>query len=188
MLAEKINVITEKEYLEIERASKIRHEYHDGEIFSMAGASGNHNLIISNIIRELGNQLRKTPCRVFPSDMKLRVEEINSFVYPDIMIVCGEIKFFDNNCDVLLDADLIIEVLSDSTESYDRGKKFSYYRQLKSFKEYLLISQKERRIQSFFKNEKAYWQFSEANDKQDEIILESIGCKLKLDDVYDKLI
>ncbi|MBF0226845.1 MAG: Uma2 family endonuclease [Desulfobacterales bacterium] len=188
MLAAPLKEITEEEYLDIERESQIKHEYHEGEIFSMAGASETHNLIVTNIVRELGNQLRKKDCYIYANDMKLQIKDTSKFVYPDVIVVCGERKFFDDSRDVLLEANLIIEVLSDSTEAYDRGKKFSSYRQIKSFKEYLLISQHEKQIEKFLKHDNGYWKFSEIIDSQEDIILESIDCKLNIDDVYEKVL
>ncbi len=179
--------ISEEEYLENERASETKHEYYQGEIFAMAGASEKHNLIVSNVIRELGNQLRKKPCRVYPGDMKLKIKESGDYVYPDIMVVCGERKFLDDQHDVLLDVDLIAEVLSDSTEAYDRGKKFAYYRKIDSLKEYVLISQQYEKIEKFIKNESGFWVLSETNKKNQKILLESIDCKLNIGDVYEKV-
>ncbi len=186
MLAAESKIISEEEYLEIESKSEIKHEYHDGEMFAMAGASENHNLILSNIISQLVNKLKKR-CRIYPSDMKLKIKNLSKFVYPDVTIVCGERKFFDDSRDILIDADVIIEILSDSTEAYDRGDKFRFYRKLDSFKEYLLISQKEKRIEKFFKTENGLWKISEASKNQPEIILESIDCKLNLDDIYENI-
>ncbi|MBF0117875.1 MAG: Uma2 family endonuclease [Desulfobacterales bacterium] len=188
MLAEKIQTISEEEYLEMERVSEIKHEYHEGEIFAMAGASDSHNLITANVIREIGIQLKTKNCFAYVNDMKIRINKLKKYLYPDIMVVCGEKKFFDNQKkDALLDANLIVEVLSDSTEAYDRGDKFRYYRQLNSLKEYLLISQKEKRVEKYLKNETGFWMFSETNEDQPQIILESIDCKLNLEDIYQKV-
>ncbi|MBF0398343.1 MAG: Uma2 family endonuclease [Desulfobacterales bacterium] len=188
MLAEKIQTISEEEYLEMERVSEIKHEYHEGEIFAMAGASDSHNLITANVIREIGIQLKTKNCFAYVNDMKIRINKFKKYLYPDIMVVCGEKKFFDNQKkDALLDANLIVEVLSDSTEAYDRGDKFRYYRQLNSLKEYLLISQKEKRVEKYLKNETGFWMFSETNEDQPQIILESIDCKLNLEDIYQKV-
>ncbi|MBF0118137.1 MAG: Uma2 family endonuclease [Desulfobacterales bacterium] len=184
MLAEQIHIMTEEEYLEMERRSEIKHEYHQGELFSMAGASGNHNLIVANIIRDLGIQLKRR-CKVYPSDIKIKIKNTGRFVYPDVTVVCGKEKYFDNAKDVLLDADLIVEVLSDSTELYERSDKFAYYRKLDSFKEYLLVSQKKKKIEKFLKNESGFWKISEAGENDPEIIIESLGCALNIEDIYD---
>jgi len=179
--------ITEEEYLEFERNSDIKHEYFDGEIFAMSGASETHNLIVVNVIFSLMSQLKKKPCRVYPSDMRLKIETTKLYTYPDVMIVCGERKFDDDHKDMLLNPDVIIEVLSDSTENYDRGKKFEHYRKIGSFKEYVLISQNIRKIERFLKTEHLRWISDETDEEHTEIILESVGCALNLDEVYDKV-
>ncbi|MBF0121385.1 MAG: Uma2 family endonuclease [Desulfobacterales bacterium] len=185
-LAEKV-YMTENEYLEMERDSEIKHEYYQGEIFAMAGASYKHNSIVSNVIRELGNQLRKKPCQVLPGDMKIHIKDTDKYVYPDVIVVCGEKKFLDDKKDVLMNSTVIIEVLSDSTESYDRGDKFAYYRNLDGLKEYLLISQKRKKMEKFLKDKDGFWHFFETDNNNNEMILESIECKLCLNDVYEKV-
>jgi len=135
MLPQPIPYLSEEEYLEFERNSEIKHEYFDGEIFAMSGASEAHNLIVANVIGELGSQLKKKPCRVYPSHMRVKIESTKFYTYPDVMIVCEKENFADDKEDMQLNPDVIIEVLSDSTESYDRGKKFSHYRQIASLKE-----------------------------------------------------
>ncbi len=186
MIPKAVEYISEEEYIEIERNSEIKHEYFDGEIFAMSGASRSHNLIVANVVGELRSQLKKKPCRVYPSDMRLKIETTKLYTYPDAMIVCGQDKFDDDHKDMLLNPDVIIEVLSDSTESYDRGKKFENYRKIASLKEYVLISQDVRKIEKFLKNGK-FWIFAETDDDNSEMILESVGCSLNLDEVYDKV-
>jgi Uma2 family endonuclease len=186
MIPKAVEYISEAEYIEIERNSEIKHEYFDGEIFAMSGASRSHNLIVANVVIAIGNQLKKKPCRVYPSDMRLKIETTKLYTYPDAMIVCGQDKFDDDHKDMLLNPDVIIEVLSDSTESYDRGKKFENYRKIASLKEYVLISQDVRKIEKFLKNGK-FWIFAETDDDNSEMILESVGCSLNLDEVYDKV-
>ena len=179
--------ITEEEYLEFERNSEIKHEYYDGEIFATSGASEAHNLIVANLIAILGLHLKKKPCRVYPSYMRLKIEKTKVYAYPDVMIVCGHDKFADNKEDMLLNPDVIVEVLSDSTENYDRGKKFEHYRKIGSLKEYVLISQNTRKIERFLKTEHLRWISDETDEEHTEIILESVGCALNLDEVYDKV-
>jgi len=182
-----LNYITEEEYLSLERESEIRHEYYDGEIFAMSGASRKHNLITANVIRELGNQLRKTPCRVYPSDMRLKIQTTGLYTYPDVMIVCGEEFFSDEKEDILLNPTVIIEVLSDSTESYDRGTKFENYRTLDSLKEYILISQKRKKMERFFRNAQGYWQMTESDEENPQLHLDAAGCELRIEDVYENV-
>jgi len=187
MLPQPIPYLSEEEYLERERNCETKNEYFDGEIFAMSGASRKHNLIVSNVIITLGAQLKKKPCRVYPSDMRLKIERTKLYTYPDVMIVCGKEIFADNREDMLLNPDVIVEVLSDSTESYDRGKKFSHYRQIASLREYVLISQNMRKIEKFSKTGHLRWIWEETDEEHPEIILESVGCSLHLDEVYDKV-
>ena len=184
MQPQAIPYISEEEYLGIERNSEIKHEYFDGEIFAMSGASEAHNLIVANTLFSLMSQLRKRPCRVYPSDMRLKIERTTLYTYPDVMIVCGERKFGDKEKDMLLNPDVIIEVLSDSTETYDQ---FGNYRQIASLKEYVLISQHDRKIEKFMKTADRRWVLDETDEHDPEIILESVGCTLTLDEVYDKV-
>jgi len=181
-----VSIISENEYLESEEISDIKHEYYQGEIFAMAGASRKHNLIAANVIISLGTQLKKRPCRVYPSDMRLKIEKTGLYTYPDIMIVCGEERFSNEKENTLLNPDVIIEVLSDSTESYDRGKKFCNYRKLDSLKEYVLISHKCRKIEIYSKNKDNKWELTESIEDNSVIPLEKIGCSLDISDVYDK--
>lgn len=181
------NIITEEEYLEMERNSEVKHEYYDGEIFAMAGASERHNLIVANVIGELRNKLKKSPCRVYPSDMRLKIEEAGLYTYPDVMVICDKTEFTDNRNDTVVNPEVIIEVLSDSTENYDRGKKFGNYRRLASLKEYVLISQDVKKIEKFCRIEDEKWIYSETDENRPEIILESLNCELSHEEVYDKV-
>jgi len=181
-----VSMIFEDEYLESEEISDIKHEYYQGEIFAMAGASRKHNLIVSNVITSLNIQLKKRACRVYPSDMRLKIETTGLYTYPDVMIVCGEERFSNEKENTLLNPDVIIEVLSDSTESYDRGKKFCNYRKLDSLKEYVLISDKCRKIEIYSRNKDNKWELTESSGNNPVISLESIGCMLDISDVYDK--
>lgn len=181
-----IEVPTEKEYLKQERSSEIKHEYYQGEIFAMTGASRKHNLIVANLIGELRAQLKNTPCRVYASDMRLKIEETGLFTYPDVMVVCGEERFSDERQDTLLNPEVIVEVLSDSTEGYDRGKKFEHCRKLASLREYVLVSQNSEKMERFLKNESGYWVLTESDDENPRLRLESIPCELHHAEVYEK--
>ncbi len=187
MQPQPIPYLSEEEYLELERNSETKNEYFDGEIFAMAGASRKHNLIVANVVGEIRSQLKKKPCRVYPSDMRLKIESTKLYTYPDAMIVCGKEIFDGDKEDMLLNPDVIIEVLSDSTESYDRGRKFSHYRQIASLKEYILISQDIRKIEKYSRTEHRHWTWEDTDEDHPEIILESVGCSLHLDEVYDKV-
>src|SRR5437763_1759978 len=150
-LAQQLSRISEADYLRIERQAEFRSEYFDGEIFAMAGGTRAHSLIGTNIAGELRNQLKATDCVAYNTDLRVKVEATGLLTYPDVSVVCGEQRFLDDEQDVLLNPTVIIEVLSDSTEAYDRGKKFEHYRQIPSCKEYLLVSQKEPRIEQFIR-------------------------------------
>ena len=119
---------TPSQYLAIERESDVKHQYHRGEMFAMAGASREHNLLVANLSRVLGNQLLDRPCELYLSDMRVLIESTGLYTYPDLVVVCGQARFEDRQVDTLLNPTLIVEVLSPSTESYDRGKKFAQYR------------------------------------------------------------
>lgn len=179
--------MSEAEYLQQERAAVFKSEFFRGEAFAMTGASRNHNLIVTNLIRELSGQLKKTPRRVYLSDMRLKVEKTGLYTYPDIMVVCGEHRFADTGGkDTLLNPDVIVEVLSDSTEKYDRGDIFANYRRIDSLKEYLLISQGKPKIERYFKSHTGSWTLMETDDTCSEIRLDSIECNLSLEELYDK--
>jgi Uma2 family endonuclease len=180
-------VWTPESYLAFERESETKHEYLAGEIFAMTGASENHNLVTANTLASLHAQLRRTPCRIYPSDMRLKVPAVGLYTYPDVTVVCGEPQFDEDEVpDTLLNPTVLIEVLSPSTESYDRGKKFQHYRTLESLQEYLLISQESARIEHYVRQGEQ-WLFSDAYRLEDVVKLPSIDCSLALADVYEKV-
>lgn len=176
---------TVEEYLAFERTSEEKHEYYAGEIFAMSGASRNHNLIVMNTGTTLNSQLAQQPCEVYPSDMRVKVSNIK-YTYPDVSVVCGEPRFADSEFDTLLNPTIIVEVLSDSTENYDRGKKFEHYRTLESLQEYVLISQNEIHIEHYQRTA-SKWILSETKSVDDLIELPSIGGTLNLADIYRKI-
>ncbi len=176
--------LTPEEYLEIERKAEYKNEYFNGETFALAGTSKEHNIIAGNLITELKSQLRGKPCEVFFSELRVKVPSANLYTYPDIIVVCGEQKFEDKKFDTLLNPTLIIEILSESTETYDRGKKFENYLQFESLQEYLLVSQKYIRIEKYLRQDKGKWLFSEERDSEKVVELPSIKCSLSLKEVY----
>jgi len=175
--------ITRQQYLEQERLAETKSEFVDGEVFAMTGASPAHNLITGNIIRELGNQLKKRPCRVYSSDQ--RVQLANAYVYPDITVVCGRPEFHDT--DNLLNPTLIVEVLSPSTADYDQGGKFARYRQLPSLQEYLLVSQDRIQVTHYHRQDSNHWLLTELKDVETLLELPGVECRLALSEVYDKV-
>ncbi|MCA9910350.1 MAG: Uma2 family endonuclease, partial [Anaerolineae bacterium] len=157
-----------------------------GLVYMMAGANENLVLIVHNVSRTLGNQLDDRPCKVYTSDMKVRLTPI-TYVYPDVAVVCGEAEFEDDEHDVLLNPALIIEVLSSSTENYDRGLKFRRYQQLASLQEYVLIAQTSACVERFVRQSDGQWLLKTVEDMSTSIELPSIGCTLALADVYKKI-
>ncbi len=184
---QKKNAMSREAYLAMERASETRNEYLDGEIFAMTGASRAHNQIASNIVRALGNQLIDAPCTVFSSDMKVRIAEINKYAYPDIVAVCEDEQYEDEYGDVLLNPRVIIEILSHSTEAYDRGDKFAHYQLLDSFSEYLLAAQYACRVEKFNRRDDGTWIYAAFESMSRTVTLDAIGCSLPLAEVYRKV-
>jgi Uma2 family endonuclease len=178
--------LTAQEYLAIERSAPFKSEYFNGEMFAMAGATRAHNLIITNLARELSTQLRGRPCEVYPSDMRVSVDPTGLYTYPDIVVACGDPRFLDEREDTLLNPTLIVEVLSASTEAYDRGDKFAHYRSLESLKEYVLVCQDRPRIERYLRQGES-WLFTAAGEPGTGLELPSIGCRLSLPEVYERV-
>jgi Uma2 family endonuclease len=187
MSSERKTLLKPEEYLAMERKSEIKHEYFAGEMFAMVGASKRHNLITANIIRVLGNQLLERPCNVYPSDMRVKVSATGKHTYPDVVVACAEEKFADAENDTLLNPVVIIEVLSASTEAYDRGKKFEHYQAIESLTEYLLVAQDPYRIEQYVRQSDKAWRYAEYHAVEDVVRLDVIGCELALKDVYAKV-
>lgn len=181
------NIYTAEEYLELERKSEIRHEYIDGEIFEMAGAGKRHNQISANLMRLLGNQILERNCNVYANDMRVKISSIGKYTYPDIVGICGDEEFEDKKDDTLLNPMLLIEILSKSTEGYDRGAKFEYYQTIESFNEYILITQESFRVEQYIRQDKNTWTYLEFRKPEDTVKLESIKCELSLQDIYHKV-
>jgi Uma2 family endonuclease len=186
-LAQNASRLSEADYLRLERQSETRSEYFDGEMFAMAGGTRARSLIATNLLAALSNRLRTTDCAVYNVDMRVKVEATGLLTYPDVSVACGEQRFLGEQEDTLLNPILIIEVLSDSTEAYDRGKKFEHYRQLPSCREYLLVSQKEPRIEQFIRQANGEWTLKEAGDIRAEIHLPSLQVVLPLSEVFSKV-
>ena len=182
-----IGVSTEAEYLEYDLHSEFKNEFFNGQIYAMAGASEKHNTISINISSELRTQLKNKPCKVYAGDMRIKVKSTGLFSYPDLLVVCPKLQFSGDKPDTLLNPIVIIEILSDSTESTDRGAKFSHYRQIPSLKEYVLVNQNSPKIEKYHLNSSSKWELEETTDENPSIELHSIFCVLKIDEVYDKI-
>jgi Uma2 family endonuclease len=179
--------VTPQEYLARERRAEEKSEYWDGEVFLMTGASRAHNLIVLNVGGELHEQLKEHPCEVYPSNMRVRIPNTARYVYPDVSVVCGEPQFEDEELDTLLNPTVIVEVLSPSTEAFDRGKKLDSYRTIPSLQECLLIAQDERRVYLYTRQPDNRWLLSEASDLDATLSLDSIGCQIALVEIYRKV-
>ncbi|MBI3756839.1 MAG: Uma2 family endonuclease [Deltaproteobacteria bacterium] len=179
--------LTPEEYLAIEREAEYKSEYFNGEMFAMAGASERHVLIVTNVVSELRGQLKGRPCNVYSTDLRMRVSPTGLYTYPDVIVVCGQAQFADDQKDTLLNPTLIIEVLSSSTKDYDRGGKFEQYRSLASLSEYVLIDQEKYHVEHFLRQPDNRWLLAETNRLADTIQLSSITCNLALAEIYDKV-
>ncbi len=179
--------LTELEYLAIERKARTRSEFFHGEMFALAGASRRHNLIVTNIVRELSTRLRDRPCDIYANDMRVKVSPTGLYTYPDVVVACDKIRFEDDHEDTLLTPMILIEVLSRSTQGYDLFRKFSHYRQLSSLKEYLLVAQDHRRAEHYVRRSTRQWLLSEAAGAEDVVNLESIDITLPLEEIYRKV-
>jgi Uma2 family endonuclease len=180
--------VTAEEYLYRERKAEFRSEYFRGETFAMAGASANHNLIVLNAGSSLREQLKKKPCRVYPSDLKLRIEATGLYTYPDLSVVCGEPQLESDAGDVLLNPVVLVEVLSDSTEAYDRGKKFEHYRTIPSLMHYILIAQDRHSIDCFSREPDDRWSLTSCQGLEGKLVLAAIDSDLSAAEVYDKVV
>ena len=178
--------LTPEEYLAWERKSDTKHEYLRGEIIAMSGASYQHTIITMNISGELYIQLKGTACTVHTNDMQVRTSPETSYFYPDVVVVCDKPRFEDNAFDTLLNPIVLVEVLSPSTQAYDRGEKFKHYQQLTSLREYILVSQDEVEVERY-RRQDTEWQPTEFRSLEDVLSLTSIDCKLALDDIYRRV-
>jgi Uma2 family endonuclease len=176
-------------YLKQERQAEFKSEYYNGEVYAMAGASRNHNQITSNIVVSLGRQLAKLPCSVYSSDMKVRTRtaDLSKYSYPDVVLSCDEELFESDKGDVLLNPQIIIEVLSDSTEAYDRGLKFFHYQLISSLQEYLLVSQHYCRVEHYQRRADKQWIYSEFHTMEESVSLATLACSLTVSEIYHRV-
>jgi Uma2 family endonuclease len=179
--------LTPDEYLAFERSSEIRHEYVDGELVAMSGASRQHNQIVVNVSREISVQFKGRPCFVYTNDMRVRIMGTSHYVYPDAVALCGSPLFEDQEQDTLTNPNLVVEVLSTTTEAYDRGEKFEYYRSIETCNEYLLIAQDKPHVERFSRQSDGQWLFTATSGLGNSIELKSVDCRLLLAELYDKV-
>jgi len=171
----------------MERAASEKHEFAFGEIYAMSGASARHVEIVGNIASELRNHLRHRPCRVYSTDLRLCVDADQRYTYPDVVVVCSQPRFLDGELDTILNPDLIVEVLSESTRNYDRGDKFQQYRGIPSFREYLLVDQAKAHVERYAKQNDGTWSLWETDSLNEVVHLESIKVTLPLSEIYFKI-
>ena len=177
---------TPAEYLAAERSSPRKHEYFEGETFAMAGASEAHNLIVANVVGELRSALRQSPCKVYPSDMRVKIPATGLYTYPDASVTCHRPAFEDDASDTLLNPQVVFEVLSDSTEDYDRGTKFKSYRSIPSLCDYVLVSQGEILLEHFIRQPDGAWLLRE-HGAGGRLELTATGCAVQVDELYLKV-
>ncbi len=177
-------LLSPQEYLVRERLADFRSEFYRGEMFAMAGASWEHTLVKDNMAREVGNQLKGGPCRVLTSDLRVKVDATGLYTYPDIIVVCDEPRFEDEVLDTLLNPRTIVEVLSESTEKYDRGIKFGHYRQLPSVQEYVLVAQDRPLVERYVRQADGTWVLTVFSDLTQTFVFGSIPVQIALADIY----
>jgi Uma2 family endonuclease len=185
-LPQRVAVLTSEEYLTIERAATFKSEFYRGEMFAMSGGTPKHSRINTNVIGELNTRLKGRPCVPYESNLRIKCAT-GLYTYPDASVVCGELEFDDQRKDTVLNPTLIVEVLSKSTEAYDRGKKFDHYRTIPSLREYLLVSQGEPTIQRFLRNDDGSWTLTAVTGLEQSLMLRSIDVELPLSEVFDRV-
>lgn len=188
-LPRSLSYFSPEEYLAFERGTDARHEYLDGHVYAMAGESIEHSRICVNVAGELRARLKGKPCEVLSPNMKVVTSPSGLFSYPDVVVVCGEPRFHDERRDVLTNPTVVFEVLSPSTEAYDRGEKFLRYRtQIATLREYVLVSQHRPLVEHYVRQPDGSWGYSSAGDLSGAIDLPSIDCRLPLSEIYDRVI
>ena len=177
---------TPEEYLALERHAEFKSEYIDGRIVAMTGATIPHNAIVGSLHWALYSRLRGGPCQLFVSDMRVQIAGGRRYTYPDLVAVCGEVQTADEARDTLTNPTLIIEVLSPSTEAYDRGEKFAHYRTIETLHEYMLVAQ-DRAVVDVFTRHGEFWRLQTITDLNEAVELTSTGCTIPLRDIYENV-
>jgi Uma2 family endonuclease len=176
--------LTPEQYLAAERAAEFKHEYYNGQMYARPGGSFQHCLIAGNILGALHTELKTRPCGIGSSDLRLRVSPDGLYTYADVLAINGDPRFADDEQDTLLNPALIVEVLSPSTEAYDRGFKSAQYRTVESLEEYALVSQSEPRVEVFHRQPGGHWLLSEAVGLEAVCHFESLDCAVPLSEIY----
>jgi Uma2 family endonuclease len=178
--------LSPEQYLELERKAECKSEYYDGDMFAMSGSSFRHAVAVANLAHSLNAQMMSRDCIALTNDVRVQVRATGLYTYPDLIVVCGKPQFADVHFDTLLNPGFIAEVLSPSTEGYDRGRKFEHYRMIECLSEYMLISQDRIHV-DLYRKQAGSWVLIEAKSLDDTIELQSIGCTVQLKDIYHKL-
>ena len=178
---------TPEQYLAMEERSDTKSEFYRGEIFAMAGASSNHNLLVSNTITSLNQFFRGKPCLVYPSDMRLWIRKNDLATYPDVMVVCGRPLFYEGRTDTVTNPIVIVEVLSESTRDYDRGFKFELYRAIESLRDYVLVDQTKIHVEHHHRMDDGRWVLEEFSEPDATLTLESISFTVRIGELYEKV-
>ncbi len=180
---------TPEQYLALEREAEHKSELVNGQIYAISGASREHILIATNLISEINTQFKGKPCETYGSDMRVKVSPSGMYTYPDVTIACNGPRFEDDHVDTLLNPTVIVEVLSPSTEAYDRGEKFAHYRKLASLSDYVLVSQDKPRIEHYVRHpdDPSRWVLTEISGLDSVLRLASIGCEVALSEIYDRV-
>lgn len=181
------DISTEEEYLVREPQAEYRSEFRDGRVVAMSGPSIAHGRIVVNLIREIDGQLKGRPCATYPSDTRIKVAAAKVYTYPDLSVVCGKAVADTKDPWAIVNPTLIVEVLSPSTEAYDRGEKFAFYKKIESLREYVLVSQNRIQVERFSRQENGQWDAVKYVSLDDSFDLPAIGCRVSLRDVYDKV-
>lgn len=179
--------LTQDEYLAIERAAEFKSEFFDGEMSAMAGGTPQHSLIATNLAREFGNRLKGGQCVPYNSDLRIKVEATGLFTYPDLSVICGALRFAEGTNDTVTNPTVLVEVLWDSTEAYERGRKFEHYRQIPTLQEFLLVSQKEPRIEQFIRQADGRWLLTEAAGLTQALELPSLKTSILLAEIFARV-
>ncbi|HWD20783.1 MAG TPA: Uma2 family endonuclease [Verrucomicrobiae bacterium] len=179
-----IRRLSASEYLQMERAAETKSEFRDGDVYAMAGGTPAHSRISANLIRHLGNRLEGGKCFAFTSDLRVKIEMADAYTYPDVSVVCGSLQTESGHDDVLLNPTVIVEVLSPSSESDDRGRKFELYRRIPSLREYLLVSQSKPHVEQFIRQASGEWLLRDIEGRAAALSLAALGIELPLAEVF----
>jgi Uma2 family endonuclease len=178
-------LLTEQEYLQFEKESEQKHEFFRGEIFALAGAGNRHNIIFKNVYLELGTALKGKPCQPYGSDLRIKIPENTLYTYPDISVICQELSTSSDESDSVIEPSIIIEILSESTQNYDRGAKFKLYRDIPTLQEYIMIDSESIAVECFRINQSNHWELEEYKDIEQVLAIPSLAISIPISQIYE---